>query len=118
MQDLWERPWNKTKTYKTYTGNKTRAERERKLGPELGTEPRKNAQRPTLKCAFCSQKNLHANLRPKFGNNLGTEPAKKGVKRGIRADQKAKRVNNLAFANPDCKTSTPGSNPGGASNLS
>ena len=52
-----------------------------------------------------------------LGNNLGTERAEHGVKRGIRADQKAKRVNNLAFSDPDCKTSTPGSNPGGASNF-
>ena len=47
---------------------------------------------------------------------MGTEPAGDGVKRGIRVDQKAKRVNNLAFLDPVCKTSTPGSNPGGASN--
>src|SRR6266567_3116621 len=52
-----------------------------------------------------------------LGNNLGTNPTEKGVKRGIRADQKAKRVNNLTFFGPACKTSISGSNPDGASNF-
>jgi hypothetical protein len=52
-----------------------------------------------------------------LGNNLGTERAEQGVKTRIRADQKARRDNNLVIADPVCKTSTPGSNPGGASNL-
>ena len=62
-----------------------------------------------------STKNLRSNHHPKLGTNVGTEPPKNGPKRGIRADQKAKRVNNLAFFSPAGKTSTPGSNPGGAS---
>jgi hypothetical protein len=56
------------------------------------------------------------NLREKWTwNNLGTEPAENRVKREIRADQKLRRVNQLTFLGPACKTSTPGSNPGGAS---
>jgi hypothetical protein len=50
--------------------------------------------------------------------NVGTTWEQNAPKRGktrIRADQKAKRANNLAIAGPVCKTSIPGSNPGGAS---
>jgi hypothetical protein len=57
------------------------------------------------------------NLHPKRGNTVGTEPPKHGEKRGIRADQHARRVNNIHRHGPACKTSIPGSNPRGASTL-
>jgi len=56
------------------------------------------------------------NLRGKWTwEQLGNRTRRKRGKTRIRADQKARRDNNLVIASPDCKTSTPGSNPGGAS---
>ena len=50
-----------------------------------------------------------------FGNNLGTIAPKHRGKEGSRANQKTRRVNKIATHGPVCKTSIPGSNPGGAS---
>jgi hypothetical protein len=58
------------------------------------------------------------NLREKWTwEQLGNRTRRKRGKTTIRADQKARRDNNLVIADPVCKTSTPGSNPGGASNF-
>jgi hypothetical protein len=46
---------------------------------------------------------------------LGNRTRRKRGKTRIRADQKARRDNHLVIADPVCKTSIPGSNPGGAS---
>ena len=74
---------------------------------KLGTERSKNDQIADRRSTTYGKSGL--------GNNLGTEPAENGVKRQIRADQKSRRDNKLAILDPVCKTSTPGSNPGGAS---
>ena len=56
------------------------------------------------------------NLREKWTwEQLGNRTRRTRGKTRIRADQKARRDNNLVIADPVCKTSTPGSNPGGAS---
>ena len=51
------------------------------------------------------------------GNNLGTVTPKYRIKEGSRANQKAGRVNKIDVPAYVCKTSIPGSNPGGASNF-
>ena len=53
----------------------------------------------------------------KVGNILGTLTPKHRGKEGSRANQKTRRGNKIATYGPVCKTSIPGSNPGGASTL-
>ena len=78
------------------------------LRNRTGTERSKNDQNADRRSTTYGKSGL--------GNNLGTEPAEHRVKPQIRADQKSRRDNKLASLDPVCKTSTPGSNPGGASN--
>jgi hypothetical protein len=52
-----------------------------------------------------------------LGNNVGTMKPKHWGKRVSGADQKAGRINKNRRPGPVCKTSIPGSNPGGASKL-
>jgi hypothetical protein len=67
-------------------------------------------------CKRSKRRSKINNLREKWTwEQRGNRTRRKRGKTRIRADQKARRDNNLVIASPDCKTSTPGSNPGGAS---
>ena len=101
--DPWEQPWNKTKTYNTYrqglnwkkvrtrTGNRTRKKRAKTYAQRRLLFPEKPPSKPP----------------PKIWEQSGNRTRRKRGKTRTRADQKARRDNNLVIADPAGKPPPP-----------